>query len=74
MKPKKDNSQNDSYTGTVDNKGIIVPNSELMAGNIIYYTTNLTRRVDLQSEQSPARISTKHTPCCWRCPHRIRES
>jgi len=33
---------------TVDNKRIIVPNSALMSGTITNYTTNPTRRVDLQ--------------------------
>lgn len=33
---------------TVDNKRIIVPNSALMSGNIINYTANPMRRVDLQ--------------------------
>ena len=33
---------------TVDNKKIIVPNSSLMSGNVINYTANESRRVDLQ--------------------------
>ena len=33
---------------TADNKKIIVPNSSLMSGNVINYTANESRRVDLQ--------------------------